>query len=180
MSARSRKVAGSRERGRPRAVPEVLCENPLPTTPCTIALAHSFLASKSRSRCLCRGKCLSYRARQVLLSVPRSVCVCVFNLSHVFLCLTAFSARQSSMQTSVFASSPLHGDPLISQDTLGFHSDSSSRKTHKFVGRSLVHKASTFAAPHRRAAARLPWYLSRHTHPRVSAATVHVRSCFVE
>ena len=45
-----------------------------------------------------------------------------FSRFHVVSCFTAFSARQLSVETSVFASSPLHGDPVI------------SRKIHKFVG----------------------------------------------
>ena len=36
------------------------------------------------------------------------------------------------MQTLAFAPSPLHGDPVVWQDTLGFHSDSPSRKPHDF------------------------------------------------
>ena len=36
---------------------------------------------------------------------------------HVMSCFTAFSARQLFVETSVFASSPLHGDPVISRKT---------------------------------------------------------------
>ena len=45
MSARSRTAAGSRERGRPRAVPGVLCEKPLPQQTLAQSHSHPFLRS---------------------------------------------------------------------------------------------------------------------------------------
>ena len=57
------------------------------------------------------------RLHPFLLSLPGSV----WNLLNIVLCLYAFSARLLfSVQTLAFASSPLHGDRLISQYTLGF------------------------------------------------------------
>ena len=45
MSARSRTTAGPRERGRPRAVPGVLCEKPLPQQTRAQSHSHPFLRS---------------------------------------------------------------------------------------------------------------------------------------
>ena len=100
-----------------------------------------------------------------------SVYPSVFTLSHVVLCLTAFSARQLSVQTGLRI---IAADPVIFRKT---HWEFRSvlyiaRHTNLLVS---SHNESTSAPRRRRSAARLPGN-SRHTHPHVSAATVHVRS----
>ena len=134
MSARSRTAAGPRERGRS----SLLREPSLPNNP---------LHNRTRTRSFC------------LFFVP-SVCA-VGNVCHASnprffclsqeVCVTAFTVRQLSMQTLAFAPSTVHGDPVVSQDTLKFHSDSPSRKPHDFF---WLHHICAVVAPHRRAAAR--------------------------
>ena len=119
MSARSRTAAGSREHGATKNGTGSLLRDPSPT-PYTIALA----------------TCSSVYPRK-----------CVWNLLHVVLCLTAFSARLwFSMQTPASPDSRQHGKRFISQETriLWLVSQSVlSSNTHKILGLSLVRDEST-------------------------------------
>ena len=105
MSARSRTAAGPRERGWPRAVPEVFCERPPLQQPPTQSHSHPLLRSLPWSLfCVVHDLCSVSRRIASMFQFSRIVREVAIRL-HVVSCFTAFSARQLSVETSVFASS---------------------------------------------------------------------------
>ena len=146
MSARARTTAGSRQRGRPRAIPEVFCPRPLPNNP---------LHNRTRTRsfglspfCVVHDLCsVSWRFASMFQFFVRDRLS--FVSPHFWLDLFCTQA-----------------DPGKPRTTIARKALVSSRKTHDFVGLfSTIHQKSisaprrrhggATAAPQRRVATRL-------------------------
>ena len=135
MSARSRTTAGPRERGRPRAVPGVLCEKPLPQQTRAQSHSHPFLRSLPLSLF-----CVSHD----ISSVPCS------NSWDVFRCGCHSFHR---IFGSIFHPQADSGKPratIARQALVSFH------KTHQFVGFFSTTHHKSISAPRRRHSAEQP------------------------
>ena len=125
---------------------------------------HLFFLSLFRAKCLCCGRCFSCRLHEVLLPIPGSVCL----ISHMLSCVSLhFRLDSSPADLGVRIIAAARRPCYLSQCTRICWS------LHFYPWRVNIRGTT---APHRRAAARPPWYLSRHTHHHVTAAIVHVRS----
>ena len=128
MSARSRQLrvpgnAGGQERYLKSSA------RPSPTTPCTIALCLSSVP----------WEMFVMHTTHVSSVHPRKCVECVAY------CLLFATVRHADLGVRIITA-------VISQDTLGFHSDSLSHEKYEFVGLSLVHDQSTSAPSWRRTA----------------------------